>query len=58
MTPLTDTLIAHLVKRHGMNILDATMIIDEEWDYIETLYHEELDINTIAKELLAIYMVA
>ncbi|MEA2111557.1 MAG: hypothetical protein U9P71_05865 [Campylobacterota bacterium] len=47
-----------LVKHYDMNAANATIMIEEEWDYVEE--HLELDggIEIVAKELVDIYMVA
>jgi len=53
------TLTNYLTKRYNINVADAMMIIDEEWDYIEEDYNINNNaIENIAKNLIDIYMVA
>ena len=55
---LLNTLINCLVNCYNMDFQNASIIVEEEYEYIETLFLDECDIDAIAKELLVIYMVA
>ncbi|SMP86331.1 hypothetical protein SAMN06313540_1045 [Epsilonproteobacteria bacterium SCGC AD-308-E02] len=59
MQVFSITLTNYLTKRYNVNIADAMMIIDEEWDYIEEDYNiNNNSVENIAKNLIDIYMVA
>ena len=59
MQVFSITLTNYLTKRYNVNLSDAMMIIDEEWDYIEEDYNVNNNtVESIAKNLIDIYMVA
>lgn len=59
MTSFSITLANYLIKRYDINISDATMIIEDEWDYIEREHaNENSNLQDIAENLISIYMVA
>lgn len=59
MTTLSAVLTSYIVKRYNINIDDATMIVNDEFDYIEERFEsDQCTIASISKELIEIYMVA
>ncbi len=49
----------YLVKRYNINIQQASLIIEDEWDYIEERYlSDNVSVEALAQELVDMYMVA
>ncbi len=54
-----QTLAEYLVKHHFMNLQNAMIIVEDEWEYIEDMMlRDDVSMETMAQELLEIYMVA
>ncbi len=52
-------LIKCLTKHYNIKTDDAAVIVEDEWEYIEQEYlNEASSVESIAKELINIYMVA
>ena len=47
-----------LVKYHFIAKENASIIIDEEYDFIENCFNSQMSIEDVARELIAIFMVA
>jgi hypothetical protein len=58
MQHFTKQLSQHLIKNHDVNITNASIMIEDEIDFIEAHLNSEDDIKSLAKELMNIYMVA
>ncbi len=58
MPLFTHKLAAYLVKEYGMNLSNAHIIIDEEWDFIEEQMVLGEEMQGVADALVDIYMVA
>lgn len=59
MPNLSIMLANYMMKRYSINMNEVTLIIEDEWDYIEDKYlNSNYTIEEIAKDLISIYMVA
>lgn len=58
MPAFTTTLTAYLLKRYAMDQTNVSIMIEEEWDYIEERIHEGCTVHELSQELIEIYMAA
>ncbi len=59
MQQLSSELISFLVRYYDVNITNASIMVEDEWDYVEDrVFLNDGSIEHIAKELIDIYMVA
>jgi hypothetical protein len=58
MEEQTAKLINYLVKYHFIDNDNAVLMVEDEFSFIEESFYENLEIKTIAKALIDIYMVA
>jgi hypothetical protein len=47
-----------LIKRYFIVNENASIIIDEEYEFIEECLHAQMSVEEVAQELINIYMVA
>ncbi|MCD6260045.1 MAG: hypothetical protein J7J31_10640 [Helicobacteraceae bacterium] len=59
MLHFTTKIAEYIVKYYNINRIEADMMIEDEYDYIEEEFNRgNEDVKTIVKELISIYMVA
>jgi hypothetical protein len=59
MVHFTTKIAEYIVKYYNINRVEADMMIEDEYDYIEEEFNRgNEDVKTIVKELISIYMVA
>jgi hypothetical protein len=59
MPTFTSDLEKYIFNRYAINSANITIMIEDEWDYIEEqMMDPEGSIEHIAKELIAMYMAA
>ncbi len=59
MLHFTTKIEEYIVKYYNINRIEANMMIEDEYDYIEEEFNRgNEDVKTIVKELISIYMVA
>jgi|JTFO01.1.fsa_nt_gb hypothetical protein len=59
MLHFTTKIAEYIVKYYNINRIEAEMMIEDEFDYIEEEFNRgNEDVKAIVKELISIYMVA
>jgi hypothetical protein len=58
MQNFSTKLTTHLFKKYNVKAIDAQLIIEDEWDYIEEEYYNSSTVESVAKDLIEMYMVA
>lgn len=59
MLHFTTKIADYIVKYYNINRIEAQMMIEDEFDYIEEEFNRgNDDVKMIVKELISIYMVA
>lgn len=59
MLHFTTKIVEYIVKYYNINRIEAEMMIEDEFDYIEEEFNRgNEDVRAIVKELISIYMVA
>ncbi len=59
MPTFTYKLEKYLIHHYALNHINATIMIEDEWEYIEEyLLQDDISLEYIAQELVDIYMAA
>jgi len=58
MLSFSAQIITDLIKYYNLTHEESESIINEEWDYIEEFFYEDIASKDVAKKLVTIYMVA
>lgn len=59
MVEFSVKLVDYMVKYYNINRIEAQMMVEDEYDYIQdSFYRGEDDVKATVKDLLCIYMVA